>query len=117
LTPVSVTGISTAATVAVGYQHACAVLSDGIVQCWGGNNDGQLGNGTFTDSSTPVSATGISTATTVAAGYNNTCAVITSGGIKCWGTNLHGEVGDGTFIYRYVPVDVVEIEKYLETFP
>jgi alpha-tubulin suppressor-like RCC1 family protein len=32
--------------IAVGYDHACAVMTTGGVRCWGNNDAGQLGNGT-----------------------------------------------------------------------
>ena len=40
--------------VSVGYQHGCAVRSDGQPFCWGSNQSGQLGDGTGTSSLTAV---------------------------------------------------------------
>jgi alpha-tubulin suppressor-like RCC1 family protein len=101
-TPVTVTGISTAVDLYLGYGHACAVLADGTVKCWGSNSYGQLGNGTTTDSSTPVTVSGITDAAAIGHGDGNySCAVMTfgpggvGGNVKCWGTNAYGMVGNG----------------------
>ncbi|HEU4405382.1 MAG TPA: hypothetical protein VFS43_08850 [Polyangiaceae bacterium] len=42
-TPVDVGG--TARQLAAGFDHTCALLADGTVRCWGGNEFGQLGYG------------------------------------------------------------------------
>jgi hypothetical protein len=53
--PVDVVGLSGAAVdIAVGLRHSCAVISDGTMQCWGFNRDGQLGDGTFVDRAQPT---------------------------------------------------------------
>ena len=53
-TPVSVTGISNATAISGGGDHMCSLISGGTAKCWGDNYQGQLGNGSTTDSSSPV---------------------------------------------------------------
>jgi alpha-tubulin suppressor-like RCC1 family protein len=53
--PVDVVGLPGPADhTAVGERHACAVLVDGDLWCWGRGNDGELGNGSNTTSLVPV---------------------------------------------------------------
>src|SRR5438034_3668028 len=68
-TPVRASGITGAAAVIAGGYHTCAVLiPDRTVQCWGRNDDGQLGDGTRTSSSTPVPVGGLTGAAAVTGG-------------------------------------------------
>jgi len=48
------TTIAGGRTMSAGKQHACAVLSDGRVQCWGSNTYGEIGDGTTNDATSPV---------------------------------------------------------------
>ncbi|MDC1420370.1 protein kinase, partial [Euryarchaeota archaeon] len=43
----------TAVAITVGYYHTCAILDDGYVSCWGNNNYGRLGDGTYADRNAP----------------------------------------------------------------
>jgi alpha-tubulin suppressor-like RCC1 family protein len=60
LTPVQVSGIANATQVSAGNGHACALLSDGTVKCWGDDRIGQLGDGGKTVNPTPVDVIGLS---------------------------------------------------------
>jgi alpha-tubulin suppressor-like RCC1 family protein len=81
-------------------EDACAVLSDGHIECWGGNRYGQLGDGTHEGSLTPIEVSGISSATSVSAGPYDTCAILSGGSVDCWGENLSGQVGNGVHLPR-----------------
>jgi len=98
LTPVPVSALQTGVTaIADGSYHACALTVDGAVLCWGNNEFGQLGNGTFTGSSVPVPVSGLSIGiTAISAGDHHTCAVTASGGALCWGNNQSGQLGNGS---------------------
>jgi alpha-tubulin suppressor-like RCC1 family protein len=90
----------------------CAVLSTGHIDCWGLNDDGQLGNGTTTSySDVPVAAIGITDAkaVTVDSDGGSYCAVLSTGHVDCWGYNGDGELGNGTTTTSYVPVSVKNI--------
>ncbi|MBI1912314.1 MAG: hypothetical protein HYS21_09965 [Deltaproteobacteria bacterium] len=52
--PVLVSNLSSATHIDAGLFHTCARISGNRVRCWGSNSSGQLGDGTFLDSSTPV---------------------------------------------------------------
>ena len=44
-----------------GYQHTCALLTGGGVDCWGWNSNGQLGTSDTTNRYTPTGVTGLGT--------------------------------------------------------
>lgn len=107
LAPVDVSGLSSGvSSIGVGLQHACALMSDGTVKCWGQNSDGRLGDGTITARATPVTVYNVTGASGLSVGQVHTC-VIVDGGVTCWGGNDAGQLGDGaTYGGNAVPTAV-----------
>ena len=87
--------------VATGYEHACAILDDGSVKCWGNNTLGQLGSAALEAGITLAANTSLAAvplgakALTISAGGGTTCAIVEGGRVKCWGNNASGQLGLG----------------------
>jgi alpha-tubulin suppressor-like RCC1 family protein len=107
-----VPGITNAIQLAAGNDHACALLQDGTIRCWGKNNFGQLGDGTGVNTGTSgvptVAVANLTGVVGITAGFEHTCALLGTGNVQCWGQNEDnfGQVGDNTFRDRFVPVPV-----------
>ncbi len=92
--------------------HACALLDDGSIRCWGSNESGQLGIGVTGGAGRPGAfrakpqpVRGIVNAASVAAAYDPgssggqptafTCALLRTGQVSCFGSNAFGQLGAG----------------------
>ncbi len=118
--PVQITGLATRATaVSVGYSSVCVLLTDGTVQCWGNNQDGQVGNGITINSlpppppvTAPATVSNITTtnpATAISVNENAACALLQDGTVWCWGYAASGSLGNGeTTTPESVPVQVID---------
>jgi alpha-tubulin suppressor-like RCC1 family protein len=105
--PVAVSGLSAVKAVSAGWFHSLAVLDTGEVRSWGGNGDGDLGDGNSTSNSdvpvTVCAVTGpcsggnaLSTVEEVSAGGELSLARLASGEVVAWGDNQFGQLGDDT---------------------
>ncbi|WP_170319969.1 hypothetical protein [Polyangium spumosum] len=88
-----------------GYTHTCAILDEGMVKCWGGNEFGQLGledtehrGDAPNEMGTNLPAVKLGNGTwavAITARNNGTCALGPGGGVRCWGKNDYGSLGLG----------------------
>jgi cysteine-rich repeat protein len=102
ITFLSSNGFGTVQTLALGYEHACALDVDGKVKCWGNNPSGQLGTGdtqTRGDGNGEMALLAVVSlpmaATALALGAAHSCALLVDGSIRCWGRNAAGQLGLG----------------------
>ena len=94
-TPTLISGITfTTITIAA---HSCGLSTDGQAYCWGRNLEGQLGNGSTTNSNVPVKVNGDLRFATISASRVFTCGLTTIGKAYCWGFNRDGEIGNGSY--------------------
>jgi alpha-tubulin suppressor-like RCC1 family protein len=104
-------------TFAAGTNHALSIHADGTLWATGGNNGGQLGDGT----TTRRAAWGqVGTATNwvqVAAGNFFSLGLRTDGTLWAWGDNYYGQLGratnSGTVVANAVPMQVAGTYRYI----
>ncbi len=97
--PTRVRGLAGVKAVAVGGVgslggHMLALLDDGTVMAWGGNEEGQLGDGTMEGSSSvPVHVKGLAGVVAISAGPSHSLALLADGTLMAWGSNAFGQLG------------------------
>jgi len=101
----------TVSSIGAGGSHACAILNDGSLKCWGRNQLGQLGLGNTINrgndfgldmgDNLPIVDLGTGrTASVIAGGGDHTCAILDDSTVKCWGSNASGNLGVGDTSHR-----------------
>lgn len=89
-----------------GASHACAILDNNTLKCWGNGANGRLGYGNTTskgdnanemgDNLLPVDLGTGRYATSVVAAGSHTCALLDNASVKCWGSGASGKLGKGS---------------------
>jgi alpha-tubulin suppressor-like RCC1 family protein len=92
-----------------GSQGICTAGPDQSILCWGSNQHGQVGDGTFTERLTPTS-TGVTWELSYRV-YGNAdgssfYVVAKYGWVYAWGQNDKGQLGDGTPTDRNTPTRI-----------
>jgi len=104
--PSIVSGSRAFAALTVGGDFACGLTATGSAYCWGGNQYGQLGDGTdaraFSETggfgrASPVAVLGGHAFTAVRAGGFHSCALDATAQAFCWGWNGFGQLGIGPY--------------------
>ena len=107
-TPKDVVGLTSGVVqISTNFGHTCAVMSNHTAKCWGLNDQGQLGDGTYTTQPIPVLVQGLNgNVKSISTGRYNTCIITTTNTVKCWGYNGWGQLGNGSWGNSISPLDV-----------
>jgi alpha-tubulin suppressor-like RCC1 family protein len=129
------------AKLAVGFEHACAIVTapgttpwpaapftslgggngsstcaiDDATRawCWGNGSFGQLGGGNTRSYGIPT-LNGLTDVVSIASSYGHACAAFGDGSVACWGENSTGQIGDGTTTGSWFPVLVSGVSNAVE---
>jgi len=76
---------------------------------WGYNSNGQLGNGTNSNSLTPNKVTGLTNLNSIASGYYHTLALKSDKSVWGWGRNDYGQLGIGNNMDSNIPIHLLSL--------
>jgi alpha-tubulin suppressor-like RCC1 family protein len=92
--PRQVTSVGKVKGVSAGYSSTCVIKQDNSLWCWGENDSGQLGDGTFINRAFPHMKI-TDNVLQISANQYHTCAIRSDNSLWCWGSNLYGQLGLG----------------------
>jgi alpha-tubulin suppressor-like RCC1 family protein len=106
--------VTDVADVGLGYQHSCLLTRAGLVECWGDNSVGQLGNNTSVASADhPMPVPSLGRVEQLAVGGYHTC-VLASGTVQCWGDNSSLQLGRTSGDDDDIPKPVASLSDLVE---
>jgi len=116
VSPVQALNLTSIVAISAGSGTSAAVKSDGTLWTWGGNLEGELGNGTsgITFFPTPAQVQGIRDAVAVETSFTNTDVRSADGTVRAWGRNEGGELGTGDGPLAQVPVELVNFTNVVQ---
>ncbi len=88
--------ITNVTDVSAGSDYCLALKDDGTVWAWGYNDNGELGDGTYIDSTIPVQVKGLHDIIAISADEGHNMALGKDGIVWTWGQDKFGQLGDGT---------------------
>ncbi len=120
-TPTSVVGLDSAEVdkIAAGGESfdtgfGLALTKQGIIESWGANTEGQLGDGPLNSHNVPGEVAGLTDVKAIAAGGAHALAIVGEDReVRAWGRNDFGQLGDGSTNDSNAPVRVHGIKNIL----
>lgn len=117
--PVQVTGLSRVTQIAAGSDSAMAALTKGFITSlttvwtWGGNDDGQLGDGTLVSRSTPGQVSGIDVPNIrgISAGDGFSMVLGSDGTVWAWGADYDGQLGNAATSTVLRPTETIGMDS------
>lgn len=92
--------------IGAGHYFSMALCDDQMLQNWGSNAYGQLGDSTLTAHSVAAAVPDLGALVDMQGGHGHTVALAADSTVWCWGRNEFGGLGNGTTVGSLVPLQV-----------
>ena len=98
----------------VGFGTSLALKQNNTLWGWGGNNNGQLGNGTTTNNFTPTQIGTDTDWEKINIDLFTSAGIKTNGTLWAWGQNTYGQLGNNTTTNATSPVQITTSTNWVE---